>query len=45
MVSRTITWPGSFFRHTTIRLGQDINKEQFVAGIGQEEEERGGGGE
>jgi len=37
VVNRTITWPISVFRHATIRLCQYINKERFVAGIGQEE--------
>jgi len=37
VVSRTITCPISIFRHATIRLCQDTNKERFVAGIGQEE--------
>ena len=37
MVSRTITWPISIFPHATIRLCQDINKERFVAAIGQDE--------
>jgi hypothetical protein len=36
-VSHKITWPISIFRHATIRLCQDLNKERFVAGIGQEE--------
>jgi hypothetical protein len=37
VMSPTITQPISIFRHATIRLCPDVNKERFVAGIGQEE--------